>query len=148
MLLYFLLCCVLTALGLTYLRPADVGGGKPEPSSPSPSSASASSPDDRDKDKNKGDDVVGQEEEKESKAVQIPFTPVDLSFHDISYEVVASTSSETLRLLKSVNGIFRAGRYVLFVIYNVGTFSTVLSSLCFLFCLFCSPLILTALSSL
>jgi hypothetical protein len=107
MLLYFLLCCVLTALGLTYLRPADSGGGKPEPGSPS-----LSAPDS--KDKNKGDDsTAGEQGEKQKKAVQIPFTPVDLSFHDITYEVVASTSTETLRLLKSVNGIFRAGRYVI-----------------------------------
>jgi hypothetical protein len=112
MLLYFLLCCVLTALGLTYLRPADTGGGKPEAGSPS-----SLSPGDDDNYKSTGDDTAV----KDSKAVQIPFTPVDLSFHDISYEVPASTSNETLRLLKGVNGIFRAGRYVaLFILFYAG----------------------------
>jgi ABC-type multidrug transport system ATPase subunit len=38
------------------------------------------------------------------------FTPVDLSFHDLCYEVKASKGSEKLRLLKSVSGIFRSGR--------------------------------------
>ena len=38
------------------------------------------------------------------------FTPVDLSFHDLCYEVNASKGSEKLRLLKSVSGIFRSGR--------------------------------------
>ena len=38
------------------------------------------------------------------------FTPVDLSFHDLCYEVKASRGSEKLRLLKSVSGIFRSGR--------------------------------------
>lgn len=96
MLLYFLLCCCLTALGLTFLRRKDVGG-TPEP--PSPSSSDA---------------AVDEHAEEETKVVQIPFKPVDLSFHDTTYDVVASTSNETLRLLKSVNGVFRAGRYVNF----------------------------------
>jgi ABC-type multidrug transport system ATPase subunit len=38
------------------------------------------------------------------------FTPVDLSFHDLCYEVKASKGSDKLRLLKSVSGIFRSGR--------------------------------------
>ena len=38
------------------------------------------------------------------------FTPVNLSFHDLCYEVNASKGSEKLRLLKSVSGIFRSGR--------------------------------------
>ena len=38
------------------------------------------------------------------------FTPVNLSFHDLCYEVKASKGSEKLRLLKSVSGIFRSGR--------------------------------------
>ena len=40
----------------------------------------------------------------------LPFTPVDLTFEDVVYEVKASTANETLRLLNKVNGIFSAGR--------------------------------------
>lgn len=40
----------------------------------------------------------------------LPFIPVDLSFDKIVYEVKASTSGETLRLLNEVSGIFKAGR--------------------------------------
>ena len=39
------------------------------------------------------------------------FTEVDLSFHDLSYEVKASKGGSTkLRLLKNVSGVFRKGR--------------------------------------
>ena len=40
----------------------------------------------------------------------LPFTPVDLTFSKLVYEVKASTGDETLRLLNEVSGIFRAGR--------------------------------------
>mmetsp|Transcript_4399 Transcript_4399/g.11080 ORF Transcript_4399/g.11080 Transcript_4399/m.11080 type:complete len:1493 (+) Transcript_4399:44-4522(+) len=40
----------------------------------------------------------------------VPFVPVTLSFHDISYEVTASTGSDKLRLLNNVNGLFKPGR--------------------------------------
>lgn len=40
----------------------------------------------------------------------IPFIPADLSFEDLTYEVTASTSKDTLRLLNSVSGVFGAGR--------------------------------------
>ena len=40
----------------------------------------------------------------------LPFTPVDLTFENLVYEVVASTSKETLRLLNEVSGAFKAGR--------------------------------------
>jgi hypothetical protein len=40
----------------------------------------------------------------------LPFTPVDLSFKNLVYEVDASTSGERLRLLNEVSGIFSAGR--------------------------------------
>lgn len=40
----------------------------------------------------------------------VPFVPVTLSFHDICYDVQASTGNETLRLLNKVNGVFRPGR--------------------------------------
>lgn len=49
-------------------------------------------------------------EEEEIGDALTAFTPVDLSFHDLCYEVNASKGSEKLRLLKSVSGIFRSGR--------------------------------------
>lgn len=47
---------------------------------------------------------------KKSEEFNIPFTPVDLSFDKLSYEVVASTTKEKLRLLNEVSGVFKAGR--------------------------------------
>lgn len=40
----------------------------------------------------------------------ISFKPVTLTFENICYDVKASTSNETLRLLHHVNGVFRSGR--------------------------------------
>lgn len=40
----------------------------------------------------------------------IPFTPADVSFGNLVYEVTASTSKDKLRLLNEVSGVFRAGR--------------------------------------
>lgn len=42
--------------------------------------------------------------------VNLPFTPVTLTFEDICYDVRASTGNETLRLLHNVNGMFASGR--------------------------------------
>jgi ABC-type multidrug transport system fused ATPase/permease subunit len=42
--------------------------------------------------------------------LEIPFTPVDLSFENVCYDVRASTSNEQLRLLHNIGGIFRHGR--------------------------------------
>lgn len=50
------------------------------------------------------------EEKEDTTTAQPTFTSVNLSFRDLSYEVRASKRSEKLRLLKSVSGIFRAGR--------------------------------------
>ena len=44
--------------------------------------------------------------------MNLPFTPVDLTFDKLVYEVKASTSGETLKLLNEVSGIFAAGRMV------------------------------------
>ena len=38
------------------------------------------------------------------------FTPVDLSFRDLCYDVKASTGSDKLRLLNNVSGVFSSGR--------------------------------------
>ncbi len=47
---------------------------------------------------------------KETEELSIPFTPADLSFDNLIYEVTASTASDKLRLLNEVSGVFRAGR--------------------------------------
>lgn len=47
---------------------------------------------------------------KKTDDISIPFTPVDLSFENLTYEVTASTSKDTLRLLNEVSGVFKAGR--------------------------------------
>lgn len=88
---YTLICIVLTTLGLVYLRNEE----KP-PALESKKTAASE------------EDEKAAEESKE--AMLIAFKPVTLSFRDVCYDVKASTSKDTLRLLKSVNGIFRAGR--------------------------------------
>lgn len=42
--------------------------------------------------------------------MNLPFTPVDLTFEKLVYEVKASTGHERLRLLNEVSGIFKRGR--------------------------------------
>lgn len=86
---YFLLCCFLTGVGLS-TGVGDSAGAAPRPiAKPIESGV---------------DTQVGD--------VDIPFTPVTLSFHGISYEVPASTKNESLKLLDSVNGVFRPRRLV------------------------------------
>ena len=87
---HFVLCVLLTAVGLSY-------------ASRSPSGTSA-------KNENKSD-TAGSEmqkriEGKRSRAVEIPFKRVTITFEDISYDVKASTGKDQLRLLNNVNGIF------------------------------------------
>lgn len=85
---YWILCSTLSAVCLTYCRPAS-------------GSQSSAAP------------VVTpgvESDSKSTKAIQIPFKPVTLSFRTVCYEVVASTSTEKLRLLNEVSGIFRPGR--------------------------------------
>jgi hypothetical protein len=90
---YSLLCVVFTALGLTFVRKT---GGK--------------APDVSNKVANDEKRIEGEQEEEEGSKVEIPFTPVTLSFQDLGYEVTASTSKEKLMLLKKVNGVFRPGQ--------------------------------------
>jgi hypothetical protein len=80
---YWLLCCVLSAIGLSSVQ------------------HKANSPSDL---------VAKSETTSAVERTTIPFQPVTLSFHDICYTVNASTSKEKLLLLKSVSGIFRSGR--------------------------------------
>lgn len=79
---YSALCTVLTALALTFVRNACGKAVRSNPAKP---------------------------QERETNQIEIPFKPVTLSFRNICYEVTASTSKETLFLLKNVNGILRAG---------------------------------------
>jgi len=53
-----------------------------------------------------GEDV--EEEIDEADRVQIPFKKVNLTFKDVHYTVKASTSKETLELLKGVDGVVEA----------------------------------------
>ena len=84
--LYFVFCCFLTALGLTFVR--------------------------QDKKRGSGSDVSGtpKPDDNNQSRINIPFKPVDLTFQDICYEVTASKGKGTLRLLNNVNGVFKAGR--------------------------------------
>jgi len=97
---YSLLCTVLTALGLTFVRNK---GGR-------------ASSDDRPSDSNRQQSCFSVEhgsaivEAPSSIEIEIPFQPVTLSFKDICYTVTASTSKDELKLLTNVNGIFRPGR--------------------------------------
>lgn len=50
------------------------------------------------------------EKDPEGENFNLPFTPVDLTFKDLVYEVNASTSGDKLRLLNEVSGAFTAGR--------------------------------------
>lgn len=53
---------------------------------------------------------MGPAGEKSQENFNLPFTPVDLTFNKLVYEVDASTSGEKLRLLNEVSGAFTAGR--------------------------------------
>uniref|UniRef100_A0A7S1V0Y6 ABC transporter domain-containing protein n=1 Tax=Grammatophora oceanica TaxID=210454 RepID=A0A7S1V0Y6_9STRA len=90
---YFLLCVILTGVGLQFVRRDDSGGG-----------GAADSED---------DDQLGmttEEEMADRKPIHVPFQPVTLSFKDVCYDVKASTGKETIRLLHNVNGVFESGR--------------------------------------
>lgn len=84
---YFLVCCLLTGVGLSS-GTGDSVGVAPRPTT------KTSEP----------------EAETQVEDVDIPFTPVTLSFHDISYEVPASTNNESMKILANVNGVFRPRR--------------------------------------
>jgi ABC-type multidrug transport system permease subunit len=56
--------------------------------------------------------AIGILPENESTDFNLPFTPVDLTFDGLVYEVLASTGGDKIRLLNEVSGSFRAGRCV------------------------------------
>lgn len=84
---YFFVCCLLTGVGLS-TRAGDSTSAAPRPIAK----------------------TVECEADTQEGNVDIPFTPVTLSFHGISYEVPASTKRESLKLLENVNGVFRPRR--------------------------------------
>lgn len=86
MILHTVLCMVLSALGLIYVRPSGDSAASDEMTG------------------NSDDNSSGNAE------VRISFKPVTLSFEDICYDVKASTSNEQLRLLHNANGAFKSGR--------------------------------------
>jgi hypothetical protein len=103
---YFLACCGLTAMGLSTIR-NEQGKSFPLPNV-----------------SQKGEVSGGSE------GITIPFKPVTLSFHDVSYEVAASTKREKLKLLTRVDGIFRPGRMCA-LMGSSGKFSSKLRHLLF-----------------
>lgn len=54
--------------------------------------------------------TIGTVAKKSDETFNLPFTPVDLTFDKLVYEVDASTKKEKLRLLNEVSGAFTAGR--------------------------------------
>lgn len=60
---------------------------------------------------NKNKVTIGDLEEEEDD-FNLPFTPVDLTFDKMVYEVKTSKGEETLKLLNEVSGVFAAGRMV------------------------------------
>lgn len=57
------------------------------------------------------DNEIGEEESKnDAQVLNADFTPVNLTFKNLCYEVESSTGSESLRLLNNVSGVFSAGR--------------------------------------
>ena len=85
---YAILCTLVQALCLKYIRVEP----KPSPSPPEGNTSES------------GEACENAEE------VEIPFKPVTLTFTNICYDVKASKGNKTIRLLNDVNGIFEAGR--------------------------------------
>ena len=56
-----------------------------------------------------GSEVVSSVKD-DSTDFNLPFTPVDLTFEDLIYEVKASTGDDTIRLLNQVSGVLKPGR--------------------------------------
>ena len=108
---YTLVCVVLTALGLTYVR-SDGGGstGAPSSSLAGGTGGGESTPVFQEEIVDTNEDVEANNNMNGKQRIEIPFKPVTLSFCDICYNVTASTSKEPLQLLNNICGIFRPGR--------------------------------------
>ncbi|KAG7358645.1 ABC-2 type transporter [Nitzschia inconspicua] len=94
--MYFLTCTVITAVGLTYSARRRLGGG----------AIVGAAPDDA----AEGHSSVAAEDSTQTSIVAFSFQPVTLTFQNLSYEVKASTSNEKLQLLKGISGVFHPGR--------------------------------------
>ena len=81
---YTLLCALLIGMGLKYVR---IDGRK-----------------------SKTEAIVDDSRVDDSDSFDVPFTPVNLTFDHICYEVPASTGSSTLKLLNNVTGMLKSGR--------------------------------------
>lgn len=81
---YTLLCALLIGIGLKYVR---IDGRR-----------------------SKTEAVVEDSNVDDSDSFDVPFTPVNLTFDHICYEVPASTGSSTLKLLNNVTGMLKSGR--------------------------------------
>jgi hypothetical protein len=99
MLPYTLLCCVLSALCLSYYREHCGTNAESAPTKANVASKNLA-----------------------SAVVDIPFKPVKLSFHNICYQVTSSTTSEQLLLLNNVSGIFRPGKMCALMVSEIVQF--------------------------
>ena len=59
----------------------------------------------------------------------LPFTPVDLTFDKVVYEVKTSKGDETLRIINEVSGAFMAGRLVALMGSSGGEYQGILTAL-------------------
>lgn len=97
MILYWLLCCVLSAVSLGFSKHSD--GAAPEPETGDASTDADSS----------------------SEKEVIAFKTVALSLHNVGYEVTSSTDNAKLTLLHKVSGIFRPGRMCALMVSCIST---------------------------
>lgn len=93
---YFLSCTTITAVGLAYSAKRRLGGGAIVGAAPEDMNDECSS--------------VSADDSTQVSMSRFSFRPVTLSFKQLSYEVKASTSSERLLLLNDISGIFYPGR--------------------------------------
>jgi ABC-2 type transporter len=94
--IYFLSCTAVTAIGLTYSARRRIGGGSIVGAAP--------------EEVGHGNSSVAGEDSAEATLTRFSFQPVVLTFQNLSYEVKASTSNERLQLLKDISGVFHPGR--------------------------------------
>jgi ABC-type multidrug transport system fused ATPase/permease subunit len=111
---HFLFCVFLTALGLTHARSSQKTNTIKTDTKGSTLNAIRSSKTKRDVPSNGSSTGLTNgeafQDETEESSVEIPFVSVTLTFENICYDIKASQGSQQLRLLKNVNGMFKAGR--------------------------------------
>ena len=97
---YWTVCTIITGLLLKYVRAEGI------------SSSSFTSMDELSGGSGKTNGHHDEQAMNDGSEIKIPFKPVTLSFQNICYDVIASKGKSTLRLLKSVDGVFESGRMV------------------------------------